>query len=67
SDPSDSSNTEKVGFACFKRELNHRVLSVIFGSLRSRRRHGEVMKCGDRAQWVIYPGIPIASVDCEES
>lgn len=66
-DPSDRSSAEKLAFACFKREVYHKVLSVIFGSLRSRGRCGEAMECGDLIRRVIYPGIPIASVDSEES
>ncbi|KAG1829953.1 hypothetical protein EV424DRAFT_1583845 [Suillus variegatus] len=67
SDPSDRNSADKIAFACFKREVYHKVLSVVFGSLRSRGRCGEAMKCGDQIQWVIYPGIPIVSVDSEES
>ncbi|KAG2148877.1 hypothetical protein DEU56DRAFT_729847 [Suillus clintonianus] len=67
SDPSDRNSAGKIAFACFKREVYHKVLAVVFGSLRSRGRCGEAMKCGDQVQRVIYPGIPIASVDSEES
>ncbi|KAG1844256.1 hypothetical protein C8R48DRAFT_780313 [Suillus tomentosus] len=66
-DPSDRSSAEKLAFACFKCEVYHKVLSVIFGSLRSRGRCGEAMECGDLIRQVIYPGIPIASVDSKES
>lgn len=67
SDPSDRNSADKIAFACFKREVYHKVLSVVFGSLCSRGHRGEAMKCGDQIQRVIYPGIPIASVDSEES
>ncbi|KIJ58811.1 hypothetical protein HYDPIDRAFT_33775 [Hydnomerulius pinastri MD-312] len=67
SDPSSRNTAETLAWACFKREVYHKVLQVIFGSLRHRARSGEAIKCGDDLNRVIYPGIPIESLDGEES
>jgi len=43
------------------------VLKKIFNSLEIRSQQGEAVKCGDGVHRVLFPGIPIQSVDGEEA
>ncbi|EGO04973.1 hypothetical protein SERLA73DRAFT_149274 [Serpula lacrymans var. lacrymans S7.3] len=62
-DPSDRNAFETVQWACFKREVYHKVFRVIFKSLQERASHGEAMECGDEVKRITYPGIPIKALD----
>ncbi|EGO31125.1 hypothetical protein SERLADRAFT_432782 [Serpula lacrymans var. lacrymans S7.9] len=66
-DPSDRNTADTIKWQCFKREVYHKVAEVIFHSLRWPARFGEAMACGDKIDRVIHPGIPVKSVDGEES
>ncbi|EGN91960.1 hypothetical protein SERLA73DRAFT_66573, partial [Serpula lacrymans var. lacrymans S7.3] len=48
-------------------EVYHKVIEVVFRSLRGPARFGEAMKCGDKNNRVIHPGVPVKSVDGKES
>ncbi|KAJ7603016.1 hypothetical protein FB45DRAFT_1014955 [Roridomyces roridus] len=59
---------ERVGFARFKREIYHRVLREIFvKTLAEKGRNGECLTCGDDIRRVLFPLIPIASLDGKEA
>lgn len=67
-DPDDRTQEEKIRFAKFKRDVYHEVLGVIFGdSLTQRSYNGECVPCGDGKIRVLYPGIPVLSLDGEEA
>ncbi|KAJ7191815.1 hypothetical protein GGX14DRAFT_380770 [Mycena pura] len=67
-DPQTRSNLEKIDFAFRKRNLYHRVLRRVFvQSLGKRSENGEGVTCGDSISHVIYPAIPIASLDGKEA
>ncbi|KAK6971572.1 hypothetical protein R3P38DRAFT_3413228 [Favolaschia claudopus] len=67
-DPDTRTAQEKIDFAKFKRDVYHRVLRVIFvDSLRQRGLHGECVTCGDKIRRVLFPAIPIASLDGKEA
>jgi len=51
----------------FKQEVYHKVLKKIFKSLEICSQQGEAVKCGDGVHCVLFPGIPIQSVDGEEA
>jgi len=67
SDPNDCKAADTVAFGLFKREVYHKVLKKIFNSLEIRSQQGEAVKCGDGVHRVLFPGIPIQSVDGEEA
>ncbi|KAJ7215748.1 hypothetical protein C8J57DRAFT_1600227 [Mycena rebaudengoi] len=59
-DPRTRTQGQKVAFAKFKRDVYHKVLHVIFGSLRQRSHSGEVVS-------LLFPGFLILSLDGEEA
>ncbi|KAJ7615573.1 hypothetical protein FB45DRAFT_690887, partial [Roridomyces roridus] len=62
------SSTEKIAFSKFKRDIYHRVLQTIFGeSLGARSHNGECVKGGDGLERVVFPAIPVASMDGKEA
>ncbi|KIJ38584.1 hypothetical protein M422DRAFT_176350 [Sphaerobolus stellatus SS14] len=63
---SEDDTPSSVELAQFKREVYHKVLHVIFRSIRKRSHHGDTLKCGDKIRRVLYPGFLIHSVDGEE-
>ena len=67
SDPNDHKAADTVAFGLFKREVYHKVLKKIFNSLEICSQQGEAVKCGDGVHRVLFPGIPIQSVDGEEA
>ncbi|KAJ6559299.1 hypothetical protein B0H10DRAFT_1845936, partial [Mycena sp. CBHHK59/15] len=50
-----------------RREVYHKVCSVIFESLVRPSRDGETVKCGDEIDRVLFPGIPFHSLAGEEA
>ncbi|KIJ44791.1 hypothetical protein M422DRAFT_251780 [Sphaerobolus stellatus SS14] len=71
-DPNESAENEddsaaSVEIAKFKREVYHKVLNVIFGSLKNPSHFGDTVKCGDRILRVLFPGFLIHAVDGEEA
>ncbi|KAJ7574853.1 hypothetical protein C8J56DRAFT_1064268 [Mycena floridula] len=64
--PEERTSTEKYEFQQFKKEVYQAVQSVVFASLRSRSRNGDVLKFGDGKVRVGHPGIAIESMDGEE-
>ncbi|EGO29424.1 hypothetical protein SERLADRAFT_433403 [Serpula lacrymans var. lacrymans S7.9] len=66
-DPTDRNSAETLEWAHFKRDVYHQVLGIVFKTLQRPARHGEAMKCGDSHNRIIHPGIPIKSLDGEES
>ncbi|KIJ48724.1 hypothetical protein M422DRAFT_120372, partial [Sphaerobolus stellatus SS14] len=48
-------------------EVYHKVLNVIFGSLKNPSHFGDTVKCGDRILRVLFPGFLIHAVDGEEA
>lgn len=51
----------------FKREIYQKTLGVIFREMKRVAQVGEVMRCGDGVTRIIFPGIPIHSMDLEET
>ncbi|KAF8581179.1 hypothetical protein K439DRAFT_1647974 [Ramaria rubella] len=69
-DPSDSADrkaSEKVAFGLFKQEVYHKVLRIVFKSLKGPSKRGETVKCADEIACVFFPGIHIQSLDEEEA
>jgi len=66
-DPSERNDAATLDFARFKREVYHKVLELIFTSCHSRSYFGEALRCGDNFKRVLYPGVPILSLDGEEA
>ncbi|KAJ6474374.1 hypothetical protein C8R45DRAFT_1063502 [Mycena sanguinolenta] len=67
-DPDSRTSEAKVRFAKFKRDIYHRVLRIIFVQSLAKRSHdGECLTCGDGVRRVLYPGIPVASLDGKEA
>ncbi|KAJ7053222.1 hypothetical protein C8F01DRAFT_1065057 [Mycena amicta] len=58
-DPKTRTTLEKIDFAFRKRNLYHRVLRRVF--------NGESVTCGDATPRVLFPAIPIASLDGKEA
>ncbi|KAF8584946.1 hypothetical protein K439DRAFT_1646749 [Ramaria rubella] len=67
SDPADRKASEKVAFGLFKQEVYHKVLRIVFKSLKGPSKRGETVKCADEIACVFFPGIPIQSLDGEEA
>ncbi|KAJ7253263.1 hypothetical protein C8J57DRAFT_1660481 [Mycena rebaudengoi] len=66
-DPRTRTQAQKVAFAKFKRDVYHKVLGVIFCSLRQRSHSGEAVFCGDLILRVLFPGFLVLSLDGEEA
>ena len=54
-------------FQLFKRQVYHKVLDVIFKSLKQPSQEGQAVTCGDGITRVFFPAIPIHSLDSEEA
>ncbi|KAF8584403.1 hypothetical protein K439DRAFT_1646930 [Ramaria rubella] len=67
SDPADRKASEKIAFGLFKREVYHKVLHVVFKSLKGPSQRGETVRCADEIARVFFPGVPIQSLDGEEA
>ncbi|KAJ7825670.1 hypothetical protein B0H14DRAFT_2820100, partial [Mycena olivaceomarginata] len=66
-DPDSRTSEEKLRFAKFKRDIYHRVLRIIFAESLGKRSHsGDCISCADGMRMVLYPAIPIASLDGKE-
>ncbi|KAJ6483401.1 hypothetical protein C8R45DRAFT_932013 [Mycena sanguinolenta] len=66
--PADRSHAEKIRFAKFKRDVYHRVLRIIF--VETLQRHasgGKCVTCGDNVNRVLFPRLPVFSLDGEEA
>ncbi|KAJ6499836.1 hypothetical protein DFH09DRAFT_1336383 [Mycena vulgaris] len=67
-DPEDRSQAAKIRFAKFKRDVYHRVLKVIFvESLKWQASGGQCISCGDGRERVLFPRVPVLSLDGEEA
>ncbi|KAJ7645259.1 hypothetical protein DFH06DRAFT_1426092, partial [Mycena polygramma] len=67
-DPADRSQAEKIRFAKFKRDVYHRVLRTVFvDTLRDKAAGGKCVPCADSIERVLFPCIPILSLDGEEA
>ncbi|KIJ46695.1 hypothetical protein M422DRAFT_249859 [Sphaerobolus stellatus SS14] len=62
----EDDSAASVEIACFKREVYHKVVKLIFASLKNPSRYGEAVNCGDKILRVLFPGFLIHSVDGEE-
>lgn len=56
-----------VEFARFKREVYHKILHVIFRTIRKRSWDGDTVICGDKLTRIIHLGIFIHAIDNEEA
>ncbi|KAJ7194917.1 hypothetical protein GGX14DRAFT_377430, partial [Mycena pura] len=66
--PKARTQGEKVVFASRKRQVYHRVhRRVLVESLGKRSRDGEAVSCGDDISRVVYPALPIHSLDGKEA
>lgn len=63
----EDDGTDSVKFAKFKREVYHKVLCIIFSTLKDPSQIGDTIHCGDSIMRVIYPGIIIQALDGEEA
>ncbi|KAF8211914.1 hypothetical protein K438DRAFT_1805609 [Mycena galopus ATCC 62051] len=67
-DPEDRSQAAKIRFAKFKRDIYHQVLRVIFvETLNQQASAGRCVPCGDAVRRVLFPHIPVLSLDGEEA
>ncbi|KAJ7713580.1 hypothetical protein B0H14DRAFT_2644754 [Mycena olivaceomarginata] len=67
-DPDNRSQSAKILFAKFKRDIYHRVLQVIFvETMKQQASGGKCVPCGDAVDRVLFPRIPILSLDGEEA
>jgi hypothetical protein len=66
-DPADRNSPRTLEYANFKRNVYQKVVDVIFKSLKGASHYGMVIGCGDKVQWVLYPGIPIEALDGKEA
>ncbi|KAJ7125530.1 hypothetical protein C8R43DRAFT_1146762, partial [Mycena crocata] len=67
-DPEDRTQTEKIRFAKFKRDVYHRVLHTVFvETLQEHASGGKCVPCGDSIRRVLFPRLPILSLDGEEA
>ncbi|KAJ7052426.1 hypothetical protein C8F01DRAFT_1065968 [Mycena amicta] len=67
-DPKTRTTLEKIDFAFRKRNLYHRVLRRVFVEPLARcSKTGESVTCGDTTPRVLFPAIPIASLDGKEA
>ncbi|KAJ7715086.1 hypothetical protein DFH07DRAFT_1015398 [Mycena maculata] len=67
-DSDDRSQASKIRFAKFKRDVYHRVLRIVFvETLQEQAFGGKCVTCGDAVRRVLYPRIPILSLDGEEA
>lgn len=67
-DPDDRSHSEKIRFAKFKRDVYHRVLRIIFvETLQQHATGGKCVPCGDAVQRVLFPRLPVLTLDGEEA
>ncbi|KAJ7220258.1 hypothetical protein GGX14DRAFT_515671 [Mycena pura] len=67
-DPDSRTASEKLEFAFRKRRVYHRVLRRVFTErLGPRSRNGEGVRCGDETPRVLFPCIPITSLDGKEA
>ncbi|KAF8578339.1 hypothetical protein K439DRAFT_1529313 [Ramaria rubella] len=53
---SENDSADSVKLTQFKREVYHKVLAVIFCSIKRHSRSGETVTCGDDITRVTYPG-----------
>ena len=67
SDPNDRKASDKVAFGLFKWEVYHKILQRIFKTLEIPSQQGEAVKCGNGLHCVLFPGIPIHTLDGEEA
>ncbi|KAJ7777586.1 hypothetical protein DFH07DRAFT_797326 [Mycena maculata] len=66
-DPEDRSQSAKIRWAKFKRDVYHRVLQVIFvETLNQQASGGRCVPCGDEVERVLFPRVPVLSLDGEE-
>ncbi|KAJ7845532.1 hypothetical protein B0H14DRAFT_2358069 [Mycena olivaceomarginata] len=67
-DPADRSQAEKIRFAKFKRDVYHRVLRIVFvETLQQYASGGKCVTCADAVNRVLFPRLPILSLDGEEA
>ena len=66
-DPADRNSTRALEYANFKRNIYHRVMGIIFKPMEKPSHEGMALRCGDRIQRVLFPGIPIQCLDGEEA
>ncbi|KAJ7274786.1 hypothetical protein C8J57DRAFT_1592115, partial [Mycena rebaudengoi] len=67
-DPADRSQAEKIRFAKFKRDVYHRVLRIVFvETLHQHAANGTCVPCADTVQRVLFPRLPVLSLDGEEA
>ncbi|KAJ7430758.1 hypothetical protein B0H11DRAFT_2390246, partial [Mycena galericulata] len=67
-DPDDRSQAAKIQFAKFKRDVYHRVLRIIFvETLQQHASGGHCVTCGDAVRRVLFPRLPVLSLDGEEA
>nr|GAT50600.1 predicted protein [Mycena chlorophos] len=67
-DPKSRTHAEKVDFSFRKRRVYHRVHRRVFvDSLGKRSKDGEAVICGDETTRVLYPAIPVSSIDGKEA
>jgi hypothetical protein len=64
-EPPDLVNTEE--WHKFKREIYQQTLAIIFAEMKKISVHGEVTRCGDGKARIIFPAVPIHSMDLEET
>ncbi|GJE89869.1 hypothetical protein PsYK624_059800 [Phanerochaete sordida] len=65
--PEDRTASEKLEFARFKREVYHKVLSVVFSTLKRSSNSGEAVKCADELIRILWTGFLIHSADLQEA
>ncbi|KAJ7700284.1 hypothetical protein B0H14DRAFT_3034133 [Mycena olivaceomarginata] len=67
-DPDDRSQAEKIRFAKFKRDVYHRVMRIVFvDTLQHQASGGKCVTCADAVNRVLFPRLPILSLDGEEA
>ncbi|EGO30762.1 hypothetical protein SERLADRAFT_404789 [Serpula lacrymans var. lacrymans S7.9] len=69
-DPADSSDrnvAETLEWACFKQKVYHKVLGVVFKTVQKQAHYGEAIKCSDKCDRSVHTGVPVKSLDREES
>ncbi|KAF7349530.1 hypothetical protein MSAN_01743400 [Mycena sanguinolenta] len=67
-DPADRSQAATIRFAKFKRDVYHRVLHIVFvQTLRHHASGGRCVPCADGMQRVLFPRLPVLSLDGEEA
>ncbi|KAJ7136183.1 hypothetical protein C8R44DRAFT_609077, partial [Mycena epipterygia] len=67
-DPEDHSQAEKIRFAKFKRDVYHHIMRIIFvKTLQHQASGGKCITCADTMTRVLFPCLPILSLDDEEA